>query len=91
MKKLSLVLAPLLLIGCANQNAAVSEVADDATILGAKLEQCVLDCETIHAGQVRACVRRPVTEGRGGMMFNDCVGESYTTLGACYSGCDAQE
>ena len=91
MRKLSLLLIPLILAGCASQTAAVNEPPGKPPGMEAKLEQCVLDCETIHAGQVRACVRRPVTAGRGGMMFNDCIGESYTALGACYAGCEAPE
>lgn len=83
MKRLGLLALPLFLTACAAQNTMPPEPAIGVAVPA----QCVADCETIHAGQVRACTRQPVTQGRSGMQFNQCVGGSYEALGVCYSGC----
>ena len=53
-------------------------------------EQCYTDCEYVHSGEIRACIRRPVTQGRG-VQFEQCVGNSYDTLGVCYKACSQEQ
>ena len=82
MRRLQLLIAPVFLSACAVQNPTrvepdISMSADD---------QCFTDCEYIHAGEIRACIRRPVTEGRG-IQFEKCINDSYETLGVCYRAC----
>jgi len=82
MKRTILLIAPVFLSACAVQNPTQVQPEPNVFAEG----QCLTDCEYIHAGEIRACIRRPVTEGRG-TQFKNCVNESYKTLGVCYRAC----
>ena len=83
MKRLLILALPVILAACATKPSAVPvvDVAENAA------ERCVTNCEYAHQGQIRACILQPVTQGRSGTQFNQCITESYNTLGVCYSGC----
>ena len=82
MKSLIPLVATAFLAACAVPNPTQVEPEYDPVAE----EQCYTDCEYIHAGEIRACVRRPAQEGRG-VQFSKCVNASYKTLGACYQAC----
>jgi len=82
MKNLILLIVPVFLSACAVQNPTQVKPEINASTE----EQCYTDCEYIHSGEIRACIRRPVTEGRG-IQFNKCINDSYETLGVCYRAC----
>ena len=86
MRALILLAVPVFLAACAVQNPTRVE----PEISASAEEQCYTDCEYIHSGEIRACIRRPVTEGRG-VQFNKCINASYETLGACYQACAGEE
>ena len=85
MKRLILLIAPVFLSACALQNPEQGE----PEFTPSAYEQCYTNCEYTHSGEIRACVRRPVTMGRG-IQFERCIGDSYETLGICYQACAEQ-
>ncbi|NND54705.1 MAG: hypothetical protein HKN56_07020 [Gammaproteobacteria bacterium] len=86
LQRLSLLMIPLVLSACAVQPTDKEIAALQMDAMG----QCFTDCELVHSGQIRACIRRPATEGRG-TFVSGCITDSYATLGACYSSCDEEE